>query len=132
MFDVRLFDNCKKSASKIGIGIGEYIDVPNSGYAYSDHLTGNCTKPKDYKICSKCSSTNHIWRNCSSSAKMCITCHGDHRAMSYQYPSVKLIQQQQPEMVESAASYAPTPVNHRSAPIPVAHVSKTSFADVVK
>ena len=101
-------------------------------YAYNDHLTVNCTKPRDYKICSECSSTNHNWRNYSSSAKMCINCHGDFRAMSYQCPSVKLIQQQQSEMVRSASSSAPTAVNHRSASIPVANASKTSFADVVK
>ena len=101
-------------------------------YAFNDHLTANCTKPRDYTICSECSSTNHNWRNCSSSAKMCINCHGDHRTMSYQCPKVKLIQQQQSEMVKSASSYAPTPVNHRSAPVPVAHTPKTSFADVVK
>ena len=51
--------------------------------------------------------------------------------MSHQCPSVKFFQQQLCEMVKSASS-APTPVNHRSAPIPVAHASKTSFADVVK
>ena len=92
-------------------------------YAYNDHLTVNCTKPRDYKICSEQKSTNHNWRNCSSSAKMCINCHGDHRKMSYQCPSVKLIQQQLSEMGKSPSSYAPNPVNHRSAPIPVAHAS---------
>ena len=52
--------------------------------------------------------------------------------MSYKFPCVKLIQQQQSEVVKSASSSAPIPVNHRYAPIPVAHASKTSFPDVVK
>ena len=79
-------------------------------YAYNDHLTVSCTKPRDYKICSEYSSTSHNWRNCSSSDKMCINCHGDQRKMSYQCSSVKLIQQQQPKMVKSACRSAPTPV----------------------
>ena len=45
---------------------------------------------------------------------------------------MKLIQQQQFEVVKSASSSAPTPVNHRSAPIPLTHASKTPFADVVQ
>ena len=52
--------------------------------------------------------------------------------MLYQRSSVKLIQQQQSEMVKSTSRSAPTPVNNRSTPNPVAHASKTSFADVVK
>ena len=102
------------------------------GYAYNDHLTVSCKKPRDYKIYFECSSKNHNWQNCSSSAKMCINCHGDHRTMSNQCPSVKLIQQQQSQMVKSASSSAPTPVSHRSAPIPVTHAFKNLFADVVK
>ena len=52
--------------------------------------------------------------------------------MPNQCPNVKLIQQLQSEMVKSASSSAPTPVNHRSALIPATHTSKTSFADVLK
>ena len=29
-------------------------------YAYNDHLTDNCTKHRDYKVFSECSSTNQI------------------------------------------------------------------------
>ena len=100
--------------------------------AFNDYFTVNCTKPWDYKICSKYSSTNHNWRNCSSSDKLWINYNGDHRTISYQCRSVKLIQQQQYETVESASSSAATPINHRCAPIPVVLASKTSFADVVK
>ena len=101
-------------------------------YAINNNLMANCTKPRDYTICSECSSTNHKWRNCSSFAKMYISCHGDHTPISNQCPSVKLIQQQQSEMANSASSSAPTPVNHRSALIPVTQTSKTSFVDVFK
>ena len=52
--------------------------------------------------------------------------------MSNQCPSMKLIQQQQSEMVRSAFSSAPIPVNHRSTPIPITYASKTSFADVLE
>ena len=101
-------------------------------YAYNDRLTDNCTKSPDCKICSEYSSTYHISRTCSSSAKMCNNCLGDHRTISDQCSSVKLIKQQQSEVVESASSSAPTPVSRRSAPIPVTYASKTSFSDVVK
>ena len=100
--------------------------------AYNDHMTVICTKPRDYKFCSECSSTNNNWRNCSSSAKICINCHGDHRTMPNQFPSVELIQQHQSKVVKSASSSAPFPVIHRCAPIPVTHASKTSFVHVVK
>ena len=65
---------------------------------------------------------------------MCINGHGDHRTISKHCLSVKLIQQrlqQQSDVVGSAPVMLP-PVNHRSAPIPVNHVSKAPFADVVK
>ena len=101
-------------------------------YAYNDPLTVNCTKLRDYKTCSECSSTNHNWRNCQSPAKMCINCHGNYRTMSNQIPIVRLIQQHQYEGVKSAFSSAVILVNHRTVPIPVNHVTKISFADVVK
>ena len=64
-----------------------------------------------------------------------LRCYGDHRTMSNHCPSVTLIQQQsqeQSEVVISASCTAPTPVNHRSVPIPVNNASKTFFASVVK
>ena len=101
-------------------------------YVYNDHLTVNCTKPRDYKICSECWSTIQNLRNCSSSTKMRTNCHGDHRTMSNHSLRVKLSQQQQSEVVKSVSSSAPTLANHRPAPIPVTHTSKISFVDVVK
>ena len=52
--------------------------------------------------------------------------------MSNKCPSVKLIQQQQTEVVKSASSSTPTPVSHWFVSVPVSHVSKASFADTVK
>ena len=52
--------------------------------------------------------------------------------MSSRCPIVKLIQQQQSEIAKSASSSAPTPVNHKSAIIPVTHASKSSLASVPK
>ena len=42
-------------------------------YAYNDHQTINCTKHRDFKICSECSSSNHNWRNCQSLTKKAST-----------------------------------------------------------
>ena len=58
--------------------------------------------------------------------------HEDHRTISNQSPNVKLIQQKQFEVVKSASGSAPTHISHMSAPIPINHVSKASFADAVK
>ena len=32
-------------------------------YSVNTHIANKCSKPPDYKICSKCSATDHIWRN---------------------------------------------------------------------
>ena len=97
-------------------------------YAYNDHLTLNCTKPRDYKMCSECSS-NHIWRSCQSLTKKCINCSEDHKTLSNQCPKVKTIQQQQFQINRSVSSSALTPVNH---PTHVNLDSKILFANVVK
>ena len=101
-------------------------------HAYNDKLTLISTKPRDYDICSECSSRNHIWRNYQSTAEMCFNWHGDHRTVSNQCSSLKLIQQQKSEVAGSASISVPTLVNHRSAPIPINLISKTLFADVVE
>ena len=35
-------------------------------YAVNSHIANKCSKPLDYKICSKCSATDHIWSNCTA------------------------------------------------------------------
>ena len=52
--------------------------------------------------------------------------------MTNQCPNMKLIQQQQSKVVKSAFSSAPILLSLRSAPIPLNHVPKASFADAVK
>ena len=47
-------------------------------YAVNTHIANKCSKPPDYKICSKCSSTDHIWSNCTSSVVKCINCGRHH------------------------------------------------------
>ena len=47
-------------------------------YAMNSHLANKCSRPPDYKICSKCSSTDHIWRNCTSATTKCVNCGGPH------------------------------------------------------
>ena len=44
----------------------------------NSHLANKCSKPPDYKICSKCSSTDHIWSSCTSATIKCINCVGPH------------------------------------------------------
>ena len=101
-------------------------------YAYDDHLTINCTKPRDYKVCSEPSSSNHNWRNCQTLTKNCINCSGVHKTLSNQCPRVKMIHQQQSKINRSVPSSAPTPLNHLSTLSHVNLDSKTSFVNVVK
>ena len=61
-------------------------------YRYYDinyHSVRDCPKLPEFTICSECSSTNHNWRNCTSTTKKCLTCSGEHRTMSNTCPSVK-------------------------------------------
>lgn len=51
-------------------------------YALEDHHTSNCTKGKDYKICSECSRKGHTWRDCDGDEKTCINCEGNHSTMA--------------------------------------------------
>ena len=41
-------------------------------YAMNSHLANKCSKPPDYKIYSKYSSTDHIWSNCTSATVKCV------------------------------------------------------------
>ena len=45
-------------------------------YALDSHTSVNCDKPSDYKICSNCSSTQHIWKECTIKTKKCVNCGG--------------------------------------------------------
>ena len=52
-------------------------------------LANKCSKPPDYKICSKCSSTDHILSNCTSATVKCVNCGGPHVTRSPSCPTRK-------------------------------------------
>ena len=58
-------------------------------YAMNTHIANKCSKPPNYEICSKCSSTDHIWSNCNSAVVECIKCGGPHVARSPFCPTRK-------------------------------------------
>ena len=58
-------------------------------YKVEDHLTNQCIKPQDYKVCSECSCNEHYWRECTSYHKKCINCSGDHRTLAAKCPTRK-------------------------------------------
>ena len=53
------------------------------------HIANKCSKPPDFKICSKCSSTDHIWSNSTSAVVKCINCGGPHVTRSPSCPTRK-------------------------------------------
>ena len=55
-------------------------------YAMNSHLANKCNRPHNYKICSKCSSSDNIWRNCNSATVKCINCGGPHATRSPSCP----------------------------------------------
>ena len=51
-------------------------------YCLEEHTTRECPKPKDYKICSECSSIGHLWHQCKEEQKKCINCEGNHSTLA--------------------------------------------------
>ena len=58
-------------------------------YAMNSQLANKCSKPPDYKICSKCSSTDNIWSNCTSATVKCVNCGDPHVTRSPSCPTRK-------------------------------------------
>ena len=52
-------------------------------------LIANCSKERNYVICSNCSSNTHTWRNCNSDVKQCVNCGENHSCLSYVCPRRK-------------------------------------------
>lgn len=55
-------------------------------YKWNDHITESCSKASSYIICSLCSSTDHIYKNCKSECRKCINCGGGHSSISFGCP----------------------------------------------
>ena len=70
-------------------------------YAVNTRIANKCSKPPVYKICSKCSSTDHIWSNCTFEEVKCINCGGPHVTRSPSCPTrkdlLKVYQQPSPK-----------------------------------
>lgn len=61
-----------------------YIEIKSCMRCYKleDHISSECTRPAEYKICSECSEEGHTWRECTNTYKRCINCQGDHRTLA--------------------------------------------------
>ena len=51
-------------------------------YALEKHNTRDCSKDRNYKICSECSQEGHFWYNCKEKDKNCINCGGNHSTLA--------------------------------------------------
>ena len=66
----------------------QYIKTCYICYKLDDHLIGSCSrKNTDFKVCSKCSTSGHTWKTCSSDVVKCINCKGNHSTLSYSCPA---------------------------------------------
>lgn len=55
-------------------------------YSIEDHLSRDCCKPDNYKVCSLCASHDHVFRECNSNSRRCVNCDGSHGSMSFSCP----------------------------------------------
>ncbi len=51
-------------------------------YTLEEHHTNECPRPKDFKICSECSTEGHVWHQCQSNTKKCINCGENHSTLA--------------------------------------------------
>ena len=60
-------------------------------YAIEDHTTKDCTKDRDYKICSLCATEGHMFYECTAppASHKCILCEGTHSCMAMKCPQRK-------------------------------------------
>lgn len=61
----------------------DYVDLTPCWKCYAyDHPVKSCPKPADYKICSECSSKEHIYRECRNEHRQCVNCGQQHRTLA--------------------------------------------------
>ncbi len=51
-------------------------------YTLEDHLSNECPKRKDFKVCSECSREGHVWHQCNETNKQCLNCSGSHSTLA--------------------------------------------------
>lgn len=82
----------------------EYIHITccTKCYQLDDHQTRNCTKDKDYKICSECSELTHVWHQCQATTKTCINCGENHSTMAMRCQKRKDIIKEKRKLITEA------------------------------
>ena len=78
----------------------------NKCYAVEEHLASSCNRPKDYKVCSVCASTDHTFRQCNSMIKKCLNCGGEHTSLSMSCPIRKQKVNDKKRLMSQHKSYA--------------------------
>lgn len=72
-------------------------------YAVEDHVAKDCPKPKEYKVCSLCASTEHTHRDCHTRTKQCLNCKGEHGTTAMACPiRKKAVQEKRKASVQTA------------------------------
>ncbi len=60
-------------------------------YELETHATKECPKPKEFKICSNCSTEGHLWFECKEIIKCCLNCGEDHSTLAMKCTKRKAI-----------------------------------------
>lgn len=75
-------------------------------YMIESHTTKDCTKHKEYKICSECAEEGHTWKSCNKESKQCINCGENHRTLSMRCKMRKDVIKMKREEEKETASYS--------------------------
>ena len=77
------------SPVKLALEESEQISYCYKCYNINSHFSAKCTKSSSYKVCSLCASTDHTYKNCTSTLRKCLNCDDDHATMSRMCPKYK-------------------------------------------
>lgn len=58
-------------------------------YAHEGHYINQCSKGKQYIVCSENGQEGHTFFNCTNQDKTCLNCVGKHRTLAYKCPQRK-------------------------------------------
>lgn len=68
-----------------------YITTCCRCYKIEDHSTNNCSKDKNFKICSNCSKADHTWKECKERNRKFTSCEGELGTLGMKCPVRKEI-----------------------------------------